>query len=509
MKSKPVMAMVLALGLAGVWETVLAQGSTAVAPLTIVGQREPPVEMLPDINTCKAATDPYVAALRATGTGGPRIYAQTRPPRNPDYNAPPLTPPGSALPKVMSLRDYRLYAQRMRRSGAKQYNQIARCLESIYEMSTSGPDASSDWTASSLAAPPSDGGGRSSILLRDTSLPLAFALFDDGRYEEALTYFQEAERKLGSAEAMLHIGKIQLFGLKNRSDPEEGVRWLKRTVGLRFNGWSDMPVFDPKEPERNTAMGEAAMILADIYSRGYGPIAKDPAQARQYLQRAYDVGHIAAAKILGDIYYNGVDTPRDLKKAFKAYSDAAKFAYGPAMIALAQMYETGEAEGGVNQKKALAWRAEAAKRDDPAALYALAVAYDHGEGVAADPDRALSYYKLAAMNGEPAAMTALGTYFYRGEGGLERDHAMARRWFEAGAVGGDPEGMFNLAAMMARGEGGEVDRVRAWGWLKIADRMGHSQAAAAAAALEARFTDADRAGVAALKAGAASASAED
>ena len=508
--SKSALAVVLALSLAAGWESALAQESTEVAPLTILGQREPPVEMLPDINTCKAATDPYVAALRATGTGGPRIYAQTRLPRNPDYNAPPLSPPGSPVPDVMSLRDYHLYAKRMRRSGARQYRDIARCLDSIYESSTIGlNDLSYDSTASSLQPSPTGGGGRSAIQLRDKSLPQAFALFDDGRYEEALTYFEEADRKLGAPEAMLHIGKIHLFGLKDRSDPVEGVRWLKRTVGLRFNAWQNTPVFDPSEPERNTPMGEAAMILADIYSRGYGPVAKDPAQARQYLQRAYDVGHIRAAKILGDVYYNGIDTPRDLKKAFKAYSDAAKFAYGPAMIALAQMYETGEAEGGADPKKALAWRAEAAKRDDPAALYALAVAYDHGEGVAADPDRALSYYKLAAMTGEPAAMTALGTYFYRGEGGLERDHAMARRWFEEGALGGDPDGMFNLAAMMARGEGGTVDRVKAWGWLKIAERMGHPQAAAATTALEAKFTDADRAGVAALKAGAASASSED
>ena len=149
--SKRAKAIVLALGLAAGWEGALAQESTELAPLTIVGQREPPVEMLPDINTCKAATDPYVAALRsATGGDGPRIYAQTRRPRNPDYNAPPLSPPGSPVPEVMSLRDYHEYAKRMRRSGATQYRQIARCLDSIYDASTSSLNAlSSDSTASS------------------------------------------------------------------------------------------------------------------------------------------------------------------------------------------------------------------------------------------------------------------------------------------------------------------------------------------------------------------------
>jgi TPR repeat protein len=491
--SKSMVAILLGLSLAAVWEPALAQTpATEVAPLTVTGKREPPVELLPDINTCKAATDPYVRAV-----GGLRIYQQTRPPRNPDDNAPPLTPPGSALPEVMSLRDYRLFAARMRRAGADQYRDISRCLDTIYGTATGG-DIGVVSSDGSMAA-------RAHIGMSDRALPLAFALFDDGRYEEALDYFKQADKKIGSAEATLHMGKIYLFGLKDKSDPVEGVRWLKYTAAGRFNGWNDTPVFDPAEPELNTAMGEAAMILADLYSRGYGPIPKDPEQSRKYLQRAYYVGHIAAAKILGDIYYEGIDTPKDMKKAFKYYRDGAKFAHAPAMLALAQMYETGEAEGGADPKKAMAWRAEAAKRNDPAALYALAIAYDRGEGVEADPERALALYKLAAMRGEPGAMTAIGTYFYRGEGGLERDHVTARRWFEQAAIGGDPDGMFNLAAMQARGEGGDLDRVKAWGWLRIADRLGHAEAGAAATALEATFTDADRAGVDALKRGAAAA----
>jgi TPR repeat protein len=433
--------------------------------------------------------------------GGLRIYKATRPPRNPDYNAPPRTPPGSALPQVMSLRDYRLYAARMRRSGKTQYREISRCLDDLYDRATpsSALNTFSDsGTISSL--PPTPGpSGRAYILERDRTLPLAFALFDDGRYEEALDYFLQSNRKGVGGEAALQMGKIYLFGLKDKANPVEGVRWLKDAAGAPFNGWSDTPVFDPKEPDRNTAMGEAAMIMADLYSRGYGPIAKDPAQARKYLERAYYVGHIAAAETLGDIYYEGRDTPRDLKKAFDWYRNGAKFAHGPAMIALARMYETGEAPGGVDAKKALAWRTEAARRDNPAALYALAIAYDHGEGVEPDPERALALYKVAAMNGEPGAMTAIGTYFYRGEGGVERDPVTARRWFEQGAIGGDADGMFNLAVMQAKGEGGEVDRVKAWGWLKIADRLGHAQAAAAVTAIEGQFTDADRAGVRALK----------
>jgi hypothetical protein len=52
--------------------------------------------------------------------------------------------------------------------------------------------------------------------------------------------------------------------------------------------------------------------------------------------------------------------------------------------------------------------------------------------------------------------------------------------------------------MLANGEGGDADRVKAWGWLKLAEKNGRPDAASAAAALEARFTAADRAAADAL-----------
>ena len=98
-----------------------------------------------------------------------------------------------------------------------------------------------------------------------------------------------------------------------------------------------------------------------------------------------------------------------------------------------------------------------------------------------------------------AAQAAIGTYFYQGDLGVPRDLAIARRWFERAAIGGDVDGMFNLAVMEAKGEGGGVDRVKAWGWLKIAEKLGHDSAGLAARALETQFTPEDQAGVMELK----------
>ena len=96
-------------------------------------------ELLPDPNECKAAADPYVQALRAAG-GQPRIYKATRWPRNPDYNAPPISPPHSALPEVWSARDYERYVTRMRRAGDDRYNDIARCYQALDRNANSSVD---------------------------------------------------------------------------------------------------------------------------------------------------------------------------------------------------------------------------------------------------------------------------------------------------------------------------------------------------------------------------------
>jgi TPR repeat protein len=511
--------------------------ATDIAPVTVTARKPPlrwepaknpiPPELGAGTEVCwQAAQDPsfenlleIVVELQVTP---PTVYQQTRFPRNPDWAAPPVTPPGSPFPQALSINDYVLGKsgdpnRRLARAGkfldclgvtdrapsmGRQMSTMATDVTSKVRQAASGGGLGAD-TLSTVGSR-ADGAGynanpRAQINVRDRTLPQGFALFDHGRYEEALGQFKAADRKLGSLEAQLMIGKIYLYGLRDKSDPVEGVKWLRKAADAAFRFATDVAIFDPLEPERNTPMGEAAMILADVYGKGMGPVAKDPALARKYLERAYLVGHVGAAMTLGDIYYYGVDTAPDPKRAFDYYMKAAKFAYAPAAVAVAQMYEAGEIGGRADHAKALAWYAQAARTNHPQALYAMAVAFDRGEGVAPNPQTALAFYKLAATQGEPAARTAIGTYFYTGESGLPHDPVLARMWFELAATAGDPDGMFNLAAMQAKGEGGEVDRVKAWGWLKIAEKQGHANAGSAARALEGQFTPQDRAGVAELK----------
>jgi TPR repeat protein len=501
--------------------------STEVAPLTVTGKRSStewrpatnpiPPELGAYTELCwQMANDPFLEAV--AGMAAARVFLPTRYPRNPDWNAPPLTPPGSPFPPVKTMKDYirgkpgdpdRKLSVRGKLSDclgitegapsmSRQMNSFAAGVPRTASMDSYGREFLP------MGVTRADGfnfspNGRAQMRGSDRTLPLGFALFDHGRYEEALDQFKRANRKIGDPETYLMIGKIYLYGLRDKSDPLEGVRWLKEITDKAFDRAAQTPQFDPFEPDKTTPNAEAALILAKVYGEGHGPIQKDPALARRYLEIAYHLGHVGAAKTLGDIYYDGVDVAPDRAKAFDYYMKAARFAHADAAVALARMYDAGEVAGGPNHSMALAWYLQAAKIEHPRALEAMAVAYDRGDGVPANPKTALVLYKLAATQGDPAAQAAIGTYFYRGEGGLPRDLALARKWFELAAVGGDADGAFNLAAMQARGEGGAVDRVKAWGWLKIAEKLGHANATAAVAALEAQFTPEDQAGVTVLK----------
>lgn len=495
--------------------------------LIIRGQRMPAAEAQRSA-TCEAlARNPYFAALSGVaadkGVLGPAVYLPTRLPRNPDYSAPPLAPPGSPLPKAPKSRfgtlllfsgvidtasttsdvagaggDDGTAASGTPAAATASADEVAAACRARYQ-----PNAGSPEVTSRPAGIPIEFGGptgktdtRASRIAHDDTLPIAILLFDQRRFAESLPWFKRAAGKLplgaGGDEAALYIGKLYLMGLGEQSDPAEGVRWLEKAATARFNAITDTPMFNPDVPELNTASGEASVILGNVYRGGYKGIAKNPEASRKWFARALETGHVPAAKMLGDLYRDGIDTPRDPARASSYYRQAAKLDLPSAQVALAQMLESGDDGVKQDRPQAIAWYRAAAKHEHPEALYALARAFDLGEGVKADPEQALGYYKRAALAGSAGAMTALGTYFYEGRQ-VAKDPAAARRWFEQGATRGDADGMVDLAAMQIQGQGGDKDVVQAWVWLKRAATLRHQAAPNAVAALERRMSPAERA----------------
>ncbi|HEX8300982.1 SEL1-like repeat protein [Sphingomonas sp.] len=525
----------LTIALGGTAFAAASQAQAQTAPpqdqVTVTGNRMPSAEA-PRSATCEALVrDPYFRGLLEVsgqaGVLGPPIYLPTRMPRNPDYSAPPRSPIGSPLPSLpkarFGVRDAvtsgesgvvsNVYAADLTSANGSGISLEPGSVESgvaacraVYERG-GGPagEAGRPTAASSRleqgplslteSASSRFANGLATRAAHDKSLPTAFALFDQGRYGESLEWFRKASDKLpagyGGAEADLFIGKLYLQGLGDKSDIAQGIKWLKKTATASFNPISETPVFDPQRPEMNTAPGEAAIILANLYRYGSRDVPKNLAESRKWYERARDVGHIPAAKVLGDLYYDGSGGPRDVKKAVSYYREAAKYGLPSAQVALADILHNGEDTVAQDRKQSLAWYQAAAKSNHPGALYALARAYDLGEGAKPDPQLAIGFYKSAALGGNAAAMAAMGTYFYEGKL-VARNYATARRWFEAAAGQSDPDGMFNLAAMLSKGEGGPKDLPKAWAWMKRAGATGHQNAPRGLATLESRMTPDER-----------------
>jgi TPR repeat protein len=491
---------------------------TTVSDVVVVGGKVTPNTENPKSATCEflVATDPFIRAQIVAAGGdplmGPTIRQPTRWPRNVEFGVEPLSAPGSELPAIgRQFRGISTTAAPTAENPNPTPTRLYQSAEPVRqafqspEFEAAQPEGTIDEAIGTCRNAYTTGmghlGGRFEISYRDTMMPTAFALFDEHRYAESLTYFQKAFKKLpydlGGDEAALMIGKLYLGAPGVKRNTAEAMKWLERAGGARFNPVTDTPIFDPLEPGRNTAIGEASMILARIYQTGFDGTPKNPAMARKMFERAFNVGHVPAAAILGEIYYFGADTPRDVGKAFQWYRKGATLAHAPAQFALGEMYLSGEAPGGVNTRLGLAWHNEAAKVGHPGSLFVLAVAYEKGEGVPADPQRALGLYKLAALGGNAPARNTIGAYFYEGRI-VSKDPVTARKWFEQAAAGGDSDAMYNLGAMMMKGEGGEADRTRAWVWLKLAERSENPHAGAAVRILEARMTDSEKAEAAKL-----------
>ncbi|MCI4591546.1 hypothetical protein MOK15_15795 [Sphingobium sp. BYY-5] len=245
-----------------------------------------PMAEAPRWATCeRLMRDPHFAALYGAVGGNdlllPTAYLSTRFPRNPDYNAPPAVTEGSALPTLPKTRFgvRRLVVNLAPDAGGSSLDAAILACRSNYtrggRADNMGLDRISSMAGRAAAGSvmtgptPPPGGGRSEIAVRDESLPMAFALFDQGRYREALDWFRQAAHKLqwneGGDEAALFIGKIYLQGLKEQSEPAEAVTWLKKAATASFNPTRDTPMFIPDQPERGC--GHPGQSLSDGFPR--------------------------------------------------------------------------------------------------------------------------------------------------------------------------------------------------------------------------------------------------
>ncbi len=115
-------------------------------------------------------------------------------------------------------------------------------------------------------------------------------------------------------------------------------------------------------------------------------------------------GDLSSLFQLALIYYNGINTDVDYKKAMQNFQLAAAQGYAPAMYNLGQMYYAGK---GVEQdyKEAFNYFEQAAAQGYSKALFNVGIMYAKGEGT--DKNFGMSYvYLLLGQSLEPNEQTS-------------------------------------------------------------------------------------------------------
>ena len=205
----------------------------------------------------------------------------------------------------------------------------------------------------------------------------------------------------------------------------------------------------------NLALGGDAVACTELGERYYSGTntEKDIDTAIAYFTQAADMGYSVAEFILGKLYDEGQSVPHDGILAFEYYKKAADKEYPPAEYALGQMYYFGQ-DCEKNDQEALYWISKAAKElDDSDAYVVLAMVLKESEDEdVKDEGKAFLYAKRAAEMGDENAYNLLGTMYELGCG-VEQSYENAIKYYKLAAENGVEIAFLNIGAFYQAGIG--------------------------------------------------------
>jgi TPR repeat protein len=185
-----------------------------------------------------------------------------------------------------------------------------------------------------------------------------------------------------------------------------------------------------------------------------GPeLETDRQQALEWFRRSAEQGNMKAQMALARMYENGDAGPdRGMGDAFVWYMNAAEAGNGEAMRRVGMLYEgriTDWNGKGIDKdcKLAFKWLRKAAEeKDDKMAMVEIGQMYGNGEcaAVRKDPEKALRWYQHAAETGDAAGQMLVGEAYENGAG-TQQSLREAYKWYSLALLSykkvGDTDGL--------------------------------------------------------------------
>jgi hypothetical protein len=228
----------------------------------------------------------------------------------------------------------------------------------------------------------------------------------------------------------------------------------------------------PRPDSAITADSSAPAAHASIRRTPSSPPATPAAAPRKVPTRVAPEPHVPPATPV--LTCESAYAQRSWSRAASLCAAAAATGDIGAARLLGQMYDQGLGVGR-DPTRAAAWLRRAAEAGSADAARALGVMYESGHGVSRDAGQAIAWYRRGALLGDPGAQLALGRAYENGTG-VPRDFGEAFAWLSKAAQQGDAQAQYDVGTMYAAGRGtaqSETDAVR---WFRRAAAQGNRDA---------------------------------
>lgn len=224
------------------------------------------------------------------------------------------------------------------------------------------------------------------------------------------------------------------------SPPAAADDWLKALA--LFDAGRYQEALELAAPFAEAGNVVALEMLYASYTYGYGaPV--DHAKALIWLRKGSGRGEAAFQDAMGHHYYEGVGVELDHTEALRWFHLAAAQGHAPAIYSLAIMTMNGQ---GTESDAEEGWRLmqRAAELDNPDALFAMASLAMNNAAMTGSIDTAMQYLLRAAALGHRQASAMLGVLFE--ELPDDPDHRMKAAYHYAVAAAAGCTDVKNLAA---------------------------------------------------------------
>lgn len=199
---------------------------------------------------------------------------------------------------------------------------------------------------------------------------------------------------------------------------------------------------EPTEPG-HTSGHQSVYAQAADYRRAkellydYDTLNKDKAWAINKLENLWQEGFTVAAHLLGKLYRDGIEVPKDMQTAKEWFLRSATAGNDYSQYALGKML--------LDEKSpdAVSWLKKAAEYGNQHAQYKLGKIYLTGELVNKDIETAIRYLKDAAQHNNQFAQYTLGKLYLQGKE-VHQDREAAKQWLELSAAQGNQYAQFFL-----------------------------------------------------------------